>query len=436
MPAPEPAATAPRESSLAETGAPRSVGREPSAVHLVVLAALASFAGAIAAVQTHQHLTLVSLAASGRSACSASAYLDCDAVYASRYSDVLGVPVSTWGLAAYLVMTALLVIGLAQAGDFRRILTGAVFGLLVLACAASVVLFSISVGVLGVLCPLCTAVHGLNVILLAVCWHALGRPLASTRSGLAGLAAAAAHGGKRGIFLARRTVYTMLAVLVLAAGAAGLAASKVVQFWIVSPGMDVPEKVAEFFKGKIHEIDLSRAPVLGRPDAPVTVVEFGDFECPICRSAFWLYKSLLKEYGDRVRIAFKHFPLDQKCNGRLGSSPHPNACLAAKAAVFAQEQGKFWEHAEALFGHTQPLTQEVLAAAAEGIGLDMKAWWDFMRTKETGGDVILKDIDEARRIGATGTPAFFFNGRRLEAAHNPRLVRAVVDAILSGRGNG
>jgi protein-disulfide isomerase len=140
---------------------------------------------------------------------------------------------------------------------------------------------------------------------------------------------------------------------------------------------------------------------LGPEHAPVVVVEYGDFECPICKQAAPTVRLLLERFANRVRVAFRHFPLEQA---------HPHALAAAEAAESAAEQGKFWEMHDLLFANQGHLTTAKLHSCAEQLGLDMARF-----TAEMDDHVYTQRIrehqDGARRSRVRGTPGFFVNGR-------------------------
>lgn len=398
--------------------------RVPSAGYLVVMILLAVTGLVIASIQTKQHLVLNMFQAKGRSGCSLTPYLDCDAVYASRYSEVFGIPVSAWGAGAFGVVLVMVAFALWIGGDVRRMGLAAVFRILLVMVATSLVLAGISIGLLHVLCPLCTAVHLTNVLLLATCWLALGKPFAPI-------------GGAESVAVPRRALLSMSALLALALMGVGAAASLGTFVSMQTTPVDVPREVQAFLAGKVYEIkNLDKIPMHGNPNAPITIVEFGDLECPACRGSYFLYQSMLKEYGDKVRLGFKHYPLDRGCNQTISSSPHPHACLAALASLYAHQQGKFWEFAEAVYGGPQPPDQEMLLNTAKRIGLDEKACFEFMKHQDVNGAPIIEDIMEARSLGLTTiTPGLFFGTdaqhfRKAEGALVPILVRAYIEALL------
>lgn len=149
------------------------------------------------------------------------------------------------------------------------------------------------------------------------------------------------------------------------------------------------------------EIDVDGAPARGSQMAPVTIVEFSDFECPYCGRAHPIVQQLLREFEGRVRVVFKHYPL----------SAHPHAMPAARAAVAAGNQDRFWEMHDLLFEHQRQLEEEDILGYAEQLGLDMDRFRTDMASTETQ-DRVDSDKEDGRGVGVEGTPTFFVNGRR------------------------
>jgi Na+/H+ antiporter NhaA len=142
--------------------------------------------------------------------------------------------------------------------------------------------------------------------------------------------------------------------------------------------------------------------IRGNPDAPLTLVEYGDFECPFCGRATGSVAEIRRHFGDRLRYVFRHLPL---------SDVHPNAAMAAQAAEAAAAQGKFWEMHDRLFAHADQLTPDDLVEHAEALGLDVER---FAADLAEGRYVRKVDhhILSAEASGATSTPTFFVNGTR------------------------
>jgi protein-disulfide isomerase len=142
--------------------------------------------------------------------------------------------------------------------------------------------------------------------------------------------------------------------------------------------------------------------IAGPPDAPLTLVEYGDYECPFCAMAYPVTEELIKRLGDNLLFAYRHFPL---------STIHPPAALAAEAAEAAGSQGRFWEMHGLLFANQQRLEPADLAARATTLQLDVGRFADELRTHAHRAKV-QSDFLSGVRSGVNGTPTFFVNGRR------------------------
>jgi Na+/H+ antiporter NhaA len=155
------------------------------------------------------------------------------------------------------------------------------------------------------------------------------------------------------------------------------------------------------------DVDPERDHIRGPIDARVTVVEYGDFECPYCGQAEPVVRELLRGFGD-VRYVWRHLPL---------SDVHPNAQLAAEAAEAASDQGAFWEMHDLLLAHQDALQPEDLIGYAGELGLDTER---FARDLEehVGASRVADDVDSADLSGVSGTPTFFINGRRHRGAYD------------------
>ena len=144
--------------------------------------------------------------------------------------------------------------------------------------------------------------------------------------------------------------------------------------------------------------------VYGPEDAPVTLLEYGDYECPHCRQVVPIVRQLRERFGDRLRYVFRHFPL---------LSMHPDAQLAAEAAEAAGAQGKFWEMHELLFEHQGALERPSLLQYAAELGLDVERF-DRELAEHVHADRVREDFQSGARSGANGTPTFFLNGLRYD----------------------
>ena len=167
-----------------------------------------------------------------------------------------------------------------------------------------------------------------------------------------------------------------------------------------------------------RDVDPERDHVRGPMEAPVTVVEYGDFECPYCGRAEPVVRELLGDFGD-VRYVWRHLPLNDV---------HPNAQLAAEAAEAAARQGAFWEMHDLLFAHQDALEPTDLMRYAEQLGLEAERFSNDVR-EQVGAAQIAEDVDSADVSGVSGTPTFFINGQRHYGAYDiDTLSKAVVTA--------
>jgi protein-disulfide isomerase len=141
---------------------------------------------------------------------------------------------------------------------------------------------------------------------------------------------------------------------------------------------------------------------LGPASAPVTFVEYGDYECPFCGAAQPTVQEMLRSGGDRIRFAFRHFPL---------SDVHPHARLAAEAAEAAGAQGRFWRMHEVLFANQRALTAADLLSYAAAIGLDVARFTAELE-RHVPASVVREHFMSGLRSGVNGTPTFFVNGLR------------------------
>jgi Na+/H+ antiporter NhaA len=164
------------------------------------------------------------------------------------------------------------------------------------------------------------------------------------------------------------------------------------------------------------DVDPARDHVRGADDAPVTLVEYGDFECSYCGQAESVVRELLASFGDELRYVWRHLPLNDV---------HTGAQLAAEATEAAAAQGKFWELYDALLAHQDTLTPADLRRHAQEIGLDVERFWDELRHHEHASRVA-EDVSSADSSGVSGTPSFFINGRRHYGAYDIDTLSATV----------
>jgi len=161
-------------------------------------------------------------------------------------------------------------------------------------------------------------------------------------------------------------------------------------------------------------------PSLGPASAPVVMIEFSDFQCPFCQRAEPTVEQVLKTYGNKIRLVYRHYPLPN----------HPNARPAAEAAACAEQQGRFWEYHQELFANSSRLSNDDLKAHAARAGLDQNRFaecFDGHRMKAR----VDADVQDGEQAGVSGTPAFFINGRPLDGAQPFSAFKQIIDEELA-----
>lgn len=169
------------------------------------------------------------------------------------------------------------------------------------------------------------------------------------------------------------------------------------------------------------DVSIAGAPVRGAAEAPVTLVEFSDFHCPFCKRVQPTLMQLLERYPGKVRLVYRDFLID---------SLHPQARRAAEAARCAHDQGKFWDYHDLLYAEAPRASPEDLGRYAAQVGLEPPT---FERCLSGGAHrtTVQRDLDEGIRLGVTGTPAFFVNGRPLSGAQPLEAFDRVIEEDLA-----
>ncbi len=206
---------------------------------------------------------------------------------------------------------------------------------------------------------------------------------------------------------------------------------RIVEYLKAQKGAERRAAFINELKSKHKTTIALQAPVVevataGRPEkgggakAPVTIVEFSDYQCPFCKRAEDVVDQVMKTYGDKVRVVFRDFPLEM----------HPQARPAAEAANCAHAQGKFWEYHAKLFANQTALGDDQLKAYAKDLGLDT-AKFDKCLADKPFKAAIDKDVADGAKVGVSGTPAFFVNGRMLSGAQPFEKFKELIDAELA-----
>jgi protein-disulfide isomerase len=164
--------------------------------------------------------------------------------------------------------------------------------------------------------------------------------------------------------------------------------------------------------------------IQGPADAVVTLVEYGDYECPYCGAAYPIVKRIQRQMADRLRFVFRNFPI---------TTSHPHAEMAAEAAEAAGAQARVWEMHDLLFENQRRLTAQDLRSYAEALGLDLERF-DHELAEHAHADRVREDFMSGVRSGVNGTPTFFINGVRHDASFDyETLLGAIEEAARPAR---
>ena len=190
--------------------------------------------------------------------------------------------------------------------------------------------------------------------------------------------------------------------------------------------IEVRDAPSEAMPGEVNRVDVPTEgfPSEGPDDAPIVIVEFSDFECPFCTK--WhneTYLPLLEEYPDQIKLVYRNFPL---------TSLHPNAYLAAEAAICAGDQDRYWDYHEALFENQYGLSEDALLQYAEELGLEMDSFSTCLIEREYK-DFVRADMDYAISIGVQSTPTFYVNGILIVGAQPIQVFRSVIEDELAAQ---
>ncbi len=217
-------------------------------------------------------------------------------------------------------------------------------------------------------------------------------------------------------------------VLIVIAFAAGLLAGYLV--WGVHSSAPAPQAQAATPQAaadqptsepKRYDVATDDDPAIGPKTAPVTIIEFSDYQCPYCRRwAQQVEGKLLETYGDKIRLVYRDFPLTRI---------HPYALPAAEAANCAGEQGKYWEYHDALFSGKYELGEEAFTAYAKDLGLDTDQFAQCMK-EHRYRDEVEGDLNYALALGVQSTPTFFINGIAVVGAQPFEVFASIIDQEL------
>lgn len=380
---------------------------------IVVLAALGWIDALISLV--HQQKLLAG-GLDTRSFCNFGAAANCDATALSSYGFFMGISTSAWALAFYGFL-AVFAIGAHFATEDHKAQEHPRNALVAYMCWIALVptafLAAVATFQLKTFCLLCFGLYLVNLGLALVALNL--RPLKTSFAN-----ALSAFPGSSWI--------TALVVAVV-----GLSASPVVMAYLGAPAREnadvIGAYVARHFNQSPKTISTDGAPAEGPASAPITIVEFSDFQCPHCKHAAATLPAFVAPYKDKIRIVFKNYPLSSSCNPAISSGGHALACPAAKTGwcVFkSRGDTAFFAYTEAVFAEQESLSNDIIREAALKQGLDAQALDACLQDPSTH-QAIVDQTREGQGLGIEGTPAIYINGRFVETGASPQVLKPLLE---------
>lgn len=359
--------------------------------------------------------------ASYTSFCNINSNVNCDVVLTSPWAYFFSIPVSLLGIMFYAALTALaLAVVYAGSSPRRRQLANLLFFGAIAGFVFSLYMAGVALGVLGTVCLVCSGLYLVATVNVLAAWSLRKSLVPAYRRSSIGAARSARREWALGIALL--SVLGVAVIWELSHGLRGGSAQR------VEPSA---EFTAWFTAQPVVEVPLDGRNQRGRPDAPVSIVEFSDFECGHCNNFHRVVEEAWRREPRRIRILFRHFPLNSNCNPSVPSSFHSMACTAAIAAECAGRQGKFWEYHDLLFRHQKELRDDRIIALAAQLGLALPAFRSCLSDPAVR-EQVERDAQLGAALGVNSTPTVFINGRMVRGALNAAdLQRAI--ALAAGK---
>ncbi len=402
---------------------------------------------ALSYIALDQHVVYSHGFASGPSFCHINAHFNCEAVNASEWSVIFGIPVASYGLFFY----SLLFLGSLVASNSGRVLSLASWSSIVLvlsgfASLLSVALFAVSEIFIGSLCLMCIGLYLVNFVTLGCVWRTgwVGRVGEGIRSGVteAWRLFSTTVGIIRALPPTGAWALRATACVAILAAVVSVALPEVLYQVYAAQEITPKDPLKEWRDAKVARIDLNLQGgafgdyYLGDPNAPIQIVEFADYECPACKMMHGLMKRLLESYKGSYFFVFKNYPLDQACNPEMDRPLHTFACTAAFFSRCAGEQGKFWEANTLLFvrdADQGELSEDnLIVDGSKELGVNSDAMRECMSSGRYR-EVMSRDIKAGAAAGLFGTPSVWVNGK-LVSQPSQQTFEAIFNSILQEKG--
>lgn len=354
----------------------------------------------------------------------------CASIAVSDYSYVFGVPVAAIAMSFYVSILLLAIWAMRNyQAAYEPLYVG--FFLSTVSILVTVLMFYLSRFVLKEFCIGCSMLWLINLAIWPCFVKHLGLGWGNA------LAANLELVRPRALSLKRERVLSSLGLAVISLVVFGIigASARGLQAAETAPMGSRPSLISEWESAPqvfLGSEAYGGAQAKGKTDgAPVLeILEFADFQCPACRMAAQYLKPFVLKHKDQVRLTFRNFPLDGSCNPKTPNGPHHSACSAARHAMCAGQQGKFWEMHDLIFDGQEALSPGALSSLVSRVGLDEAAFGKCLADPATETQ-LQREMQWGEQIGLNSTPTIVINGRKLAGAQSPAELEALLKHIAS-----
>lgn len=390
-------------------------------------ATLSGVAGIAASLYSIKHHMELKLQGHTEAACNINSLINCDAVAASKYSEVFGTPLGVWGLGYFFAMTILAGTILAGHKSAKEHEPSWIL-LSLVGLIGSIGLGAISLGILGKVCIVCIIVYAASTLQAILAWFAWRSRDASVSG--------------KGIDFSVKTLASGLSTAAIAAALA------VIGFNLIKPAAQLPTELQDLpgkhdgrgslpvFAPNPVDIPVYKSAYSGLgedyrkgpDDAKIVIVEFADYMCPACGQTAPVIEELHRQLGQRALIVFKNYPLSNECNSSVQSNMHPYSCEISKLARCAGRYGKFWDYHLKAFEEQARASSEKAREWGKSVGLSD----DQMKECLASPDILAKikeDVEIGNKAGVNATPTIFINGRKYLGERTAAQLRAAIESL-------
>lgn len=389
-----------------------------------ILIALSLFGMGLAFILVTQHYNLLKKGFEEKSFCSINEFIDCDVVNASSYADIFSIPVAGLGLIFYFIIFIYSSIAQASSAHKKDSLLFC-FYLSFLALLFTIYMAYVSFFKLEVICLLCIGMYLLNLFIFLLFPPALRTKFREIPSLTVQYLRSLLNLKNSLGFKSRSWVHAGISCLIFGIGIFILM-NMSVGFGQEKPKISEGQIIKAHFAQKKFKINPGNRPMWGNKEAPITIVDFSDYQCPYCRVAAFNIKPALAEFKNKIAFYYVNYPLDMSCNPHMQRQLHRQACLAARASLCAHQENKFWEYHDLIFKNQRRLSKSKFLDLAKLLEIDRNQF-NACLDSEKINNLVLEDIELAKKNKVSGTPSIFVNGRKLRAWGHRGILRAIIE---------